>query len=130
MKVFLSYSNEDSQFAGKLAAALERHGLRVWRAESMLPGDNWADEVSRALRSSDAMVVLISPASMKSPWVLKEIEFALGSPRFSHRLVPVVIRATPDAPWILRNLEMMDANQNSVEHLATSIADRLSVSMS
>ena len=71
-----------------------------------LPGENVSAVLGRALDRADAVIVLVSPAAMKSPAVRHEIQFALGQERFQNRLIPVLAKQTPadDIPWILRTL--------------------------
>jgi hypothetical protein len=44
-----------------------------------VPGDDWHHAIKDALGKSDAMVVLVTAASMESRGVRSEIDFALGS---------------------------------------------------
>ena len=70
-----------------------------------MPGDNAASEISDALEGSDAVIVLVAPESMRSAWVRQEINFALGSPRYAGRLIPVLVKPTDEIPWILQKLD-------------------------
>jgi hypothetical protein len=106
MNVFISHSSEDADWARKLTARLKRAGLKVWDASQVSAGDNWALEIGKALEKSDAMIVLISPASAKSLTVQKEIEYALTTERFQDRLIPVVVKPTSKFPWILHRMHM------------------------
>jgi TIR domain len=125
MRVFLSYDRADKAFARALSSELARRGLSVWRGEEeALPGDNWALQVGEALKKSKAMVVLVSPESMRSNWVRREIEYALGDLRYEGRLFPVLVRPTDDVPWILRELNMLSARQGAAK-ISESIADAL-----
>ena len=55
---------------------------QVWDPEvNVLPGDNWAAQVGRALEESDAMVVLLTSNSVSSPHVKADMSYALGSRR-------------------------------------------------
>jgi hypothetical protein len=113
MKVFLSYAHKDSSLAGKIASALESKGFDVWNAETeVLPGDNFAEKISDALKDSDAMVVLLSPASLESNYVQWEIEYALGNKSYKQRVIPVLVGSeenisSESIPWILRKLQMI-----------------------
>ena len=108
MKVFLSYAERDEKLAQPIRTELEKGGFKVWDASVKLaPGDNWALELGKALREADAMVVLLSPAALASEHVKREIEYALGEPRFKGRLVPVVVRAVKEIPWILETLNVL-----------------------
>lgn len=99
MRIFISHSTEDSDAAGELATAIASRGHDV------LARDSGNDPLRRA----DAMVVLVSPRAAASPFVRREIEFALGTPRFAERLIPVILGSTADAPWILRKLPSFSA---------------------
>ena len=116
MRVFLSYSPADKRFAKQLAAELPQRGCEVLdpRAE-LFPGDNWAEQIGQALKQSRAMVVLLSPDSVKSDSVRREIAYALGNANYAGRLFPVLLRPTEDVPWILRRLQLIHAKDNPAE---------------
>jgi hypothetical protein len=113
MRVFISYTHEDKELAGRIAHGLQREGLDVWYGETeLLPGDNFAQKMSEALESSDAMVVVITPDALQSPWVRREIEFALGNIAYRGRVIPVLAGRMEEVgeeqvPWILRKLQMV-----------------------
>lgn len=125
MKVFISHTHSDQGLAHKVAAILEQAGLEVWDAtREILPGDNWAQEVSNALQESQAMVVLLTPDSVRSEWARWEmrwdIEYALTRKRFRRRLIPVVagdpsVLDTDDVPWILRRQKMINLTEHENE---------------
>ena len=132
MKVFVSHSHADTQLAAQVSKALRDEGLEVWDPDlNLLPGDNWAAEVARALEESDAMVVLMTADALNSPWVRREMEYALGAKRYSNRLIPVAVgdrESIPadDIPWIVRQLpwvELEDRGQvpGGVERIADAI---------
>lgn len=114
MKVFISHAYTNDPFVRKVAAGLEEVGLEVWDAtREILPGDNWADKVARALRKSEAMVVLLTLDALRSSWVRREIEYALSEQRYRNRLIPVLVGdpdelPKEDVPWILRRLQMIN----------------------
>jgi len=125
MKIFLSHTQTDEKWAVALRSALMAAGFVVWNPDTdLLPGANWYLEVGKALERSDAMIVLISPDSVKSQAVLSEIEYALGSPQFRGRLIPVLLRPTEDIPWILRRLQLVRATKDvpeTVERIAAAL---------
>jgi hypothetical protein len=112
MKVFLSYSIKDKLWAKKIGSTLRDNGLEVWDADTeILPGDDWGHRISSALKDSDAMVVLISPDSIESQAVRREIEYALGEKSYNGRLIPVLIGpeknfTEENIPWILQHLNI------------------------
>lgn len=132
MKVFLSYALEDKTVADDLTRRLEKAGLDVWQTgRDVLPGDNAALMVGKALENADAMVVLVSPAAMKSFWVQREVEFALSKPRYENRLIPVLIRRTSHTPWIVNSRHAIKAgtdrsklSQSIIRQLQSANADK------
>ena len=80
-------------------------GFPVWDPEQeILPGSEWTSPLRKALDSASAFIVFISPEAMQSPWISREIEYALAAKHLRGRLIPVVVRPTKDAPWILQSL--------------------------
>lgn len=116
MKVFLSYAESDRQVAKEIASQLEAGGHDVWSADNALfPGENAALEAGKALDKAEAMVVLISPQAMKSVWVRREIEFALGAAQYRGRLIPVIVKPTADIPWILKKFPSVRIGKHMAE---------------
>src|SRR6266571_1841109 len=100
MQIFLSYVRSDEAFAKALSSQLTKRGLSVWSADDeVLPGDNAWLRAGEALKNSKAMVVLVSPQSMRSEHVRREIEYALGDPNYEGRVFPVQVRPTQNIPW-------------------------------
>ena len=105
INVFLSYAHSDERWARKISEQLAAAGFQVFDpADRLLSGDNWSLEIGKALDAAEAMVVLISPAAIRSPWVQREIQYALGSEKYQDRLIPVEVEPTADFPWVLRHL--------------------------
>ena len=116
MEVFVSYARQDTPIARAVARGLSDEGYKVALAEDEIaPDDNWALKIGEALERSRALVVLLSPDAVKSDHVRREIEFALTSPQFAHRIFPVMIRPTQRVPWILRTLNMLVTGPNPSE---------------
>ncbi len=125
MQVFLSYDQSDKAFAKALASELTSRGLFVWRTEEeVLPGDNIGLRVGEALKKSKAMIVLVSPNSMRSENVRREIQYALGDLSYEDRLFPVEVRPTTNIPWILRKFKTF-SGADSAAKVSDSIADAL-----
>lgn len=95
MRVFISHAGDGAELARSLAEGLRKEGLAVWLAqEEILPGDNWAEVTSQALKECQAMVVLFTPEAARSKNVLHEVGFALGSKSYRGRLLPVLLEPT------------------------------------
>ena len=113
VRVFLSYHHNDARTAAMIRKTLERARFEVWDPiGGLLPGDNLHEALATALRSAQAIVVLLSPEAIDDPSFRHEISYALGESRFDGRLVPVVIRPVPKVPWILGKLQVLDIHSD------------------
>lgn len=85
---FLSYSSTDRAFASRLYESLGTAGVRVfWDQFDVLPGDYLEGQIVEAIREHDRLIVVLTPASMASAWVKREIELAFYHKRESLILV-------------------------------------------
>lgn len=88
LKVFISYSHSDRDWARKLVEAISGAGLSVWFDETDIkPGQHLVDELEKGLRTSDAIVFLIDPDNVDGPNVFFEMGAALG---MNKTIIPVV----------------------------------------
>jgi len=124
IQVFLSYAQSDGKWARELSGHLEAAGVRVLDPlGQLLPGDNWSLEIGKALDSSQAMVVLISPAAARSSSVKREIQFALGSEKYQDRLIPVEVEPTTDFPWVLRHFQWIKGSPSQAGQRVAEILE-------
>lgn len=125
MQIFLSFAPADEAFAKALSTQLRKKDFSVWSpSEELLPGDNFWRRIGDALEESRAMVVLVSPDSMRSESVRREIEYAMGDPKFEGRLFPVEVRRTTKIPWILRKLRKFEPGESPAK-ISQAIASAL-----
>ena len=89
-RVFLSYAITDRVQAHKLRSLLsKRPNLRVFSTEMLSAGENWEPKLRDELSQCDIFLVLLSPSSVDSPWILHELgaAWALNKP-----IIPIVTR--------------------------------------
>lgn len=90
-EVFLSHSSLDRQFATTIAEVMRRHGVPVWYSQTNIVGARqWHDEIGAALQRCDWFAVILSPNSVGSMWVKRELLFALQQNRFENKIVPIL----------------------------------------
>lgn len=71
--VFLSYSSKDTDVANELVQIFIDNGLSCYMAsKSLSGGELWEEAIRRALFRSKELVVLLTPNSIKSSWVMIE----------------------------------------------------------
>jgi CheY-like chemotaxis protein len=74
----ISHASENLDQAIELAAALDEEDLNVWLASRDIAiGSNFAEEISRTISSADFLIVLLSPESLSSPHVKREVNLAI-----------------------------------------------------
>ncbi len=98
--IFISYAKEDRARAQLFAQALARQGWSVFWDRTIAAGRTWRDTIGRELEQARCVVVLWSPHSIISDWVLDEADDA----RERRVLVPVLI-ANVRPPMGSRNIQ-------------------------
>jgi hypothetical protein len=110
-EVFLSHSSRDGVFAGRLAKALSRYGVRSFVSKHSIRGaQQWHDEIGAALKRCDWFIVVLSPESVRSRWVKFELLYALRAGHLTDRIIPVLYKQC-DADllsWTLSSIEWVD----------------------
>jgi hypothetical protein len=103
--VFLSHNTADKPSARRLAHDLVLRGVRVWLDEAeLVVGDSLLQKISSAIEEMDYLAVLLSPASVRSRWVAKELELAM-SHQLKHgraKVLPIVVESC-EIPSFLRD---------------------------
>lgn len=82
--VFVSYSRSDRDYTARLVDHLQNHGLSVYWDDDIPVGDRWHPELMSKIRSSAAVVVVMSEAAAGSEHVERELHVAedAGRPIF------------------------------------------------
>jgi len=100
MRVFISYASPDLRRVRGLYRELrQKSGLDLWfDRESLVPGDDWQYEITRAIRSCDIVVICLSSRSVRRRgFAQKEIRWALKKadeqPEKTTCIIPVKLEA-------------------------------------
>jgi formylglycine-generating enzyme required for sulfatase activity len=70
--IFISYSKKHAALTEALALDLEAAGHTTWWDTSLLPGDEFPDEIKRQLDAAKAVIVIWTESSVASKWVRAE----------------------------------------------------------
>lgn len=88
--IFISYSRKDSDHALSLAEKLRADGIQVWIDQHGIIGaEKWATEIVEGIKGCSTFILLISPDSVASENVLRELSLANESRK---RILPVEIQ--------------------------------------
>lgn len=106
-RIFVSHSHQDNEFGVRLVSGLrERLGeATVWYDSSggLQGGDEWWNRIVAEITSRDVFIVIFSPDSVNSKWVIDEINIAWAlRHRIGTRIIPVLYRPCDlRADWLL-----------------------------
>jgi hypothetical protein len=90
---FISYSAKDDDFAKRIHADLQNHGVRCWFAPHDMPtGAKIWDAIDEAIKLRDKLLLILSKNSIESEWVEDEVLKASAEERDRKELVLFPIR--------------------------------------
>ena len=85
--IFISYSSKDKEKADQLSELLASAGFSVWIDRQRIDvATSWSKEIADALEECTTFIILISPRSIASVNVAKELSIAA---KLGKRIVPV-----------------------------------------
>jgi hypothetical protein len=122
--VYISYSARDRSAAHALRTALEQRGIRCWTPDrDVLPGANFADSITEAIRVSRVMVLLLTASADASAGVQREVALAssLGSVVLPIRIDDV--RPTGALAYEIGNRQWLDAFPPPFDQHLGTVAD-------
>jgi hypothetical protein len=94
--VVLTYAHDDRQVAKALAEDLAARGYQVWWDADLVAGDDYRQVILAELNSAAAIIVIWSPASVKSRFVCDEADHALSQSKLiATRTADLALSAIP-----------------------------------
>lgn len=79
--LFISYAHNDQRILEKVVSWIEGHKnnkIKLWYDNNIDGGRNWRDEISQALDSAFAMIVIVTSSSNQSIYCTYEWAYAMG----------------------------------------------------
>ncbi|MBW8875566.1 MAG: CHAT domain-containing protein [Acidobacteria bacterium] len=101
--LFISHASADDAFVTELRRALEALNLTVWvDYRNLRGGSKLAPEIAAAIEQARRFLVVLSPSTVNSPWVRREIQKALAVEQSrkaeGYRVIPLLLPGiTPGA---------------------------------
>ncbi|HYI07723.1 MAG TPA: toll/interleukin-1 receptor domain-containing protein [Thermoanaerobaculia bacterium] len=123
-QIFLSYARADNRLMREIRAQLRVESFQTWSDENLEPGTaEWQTIIERAIEESGAVIVILTPRSAQSVWVLKEIQVALTQKR---RIFPMLAEGDENTsvPAALATVQWIDVRSDrnaKVSSLANAI---------
>jgi hypothetical protein len=126
--VFISYSTEDKATADAVCATLEAQQIRCWVApRDVLPGEDYAEALIRAINESRLLVLVLSSSSNVSAHVPRELE------RAASRAIPILplriedVSPSPSLEYFIARTHWLDALTPPLEQHLGYLADTIRV---
>jgi hypothetical protein len=110
LKIFISYSHVDSEFAQTLHNDLKIIGHDPWLdSYQITPGDSIVTKVQNGLRESSFMIVVLSNSALKSKWVDEEWKEKYWDAAQDRKIKIIPVRCEEcDLPIFLRTKQYAD----------------------
>lgn len=90
---------------------MRAHGVPVWYSQTNVIGARqWHDEIGAALQRCDWFVLILSPNSVISTWVKRELLYALRQDRLENKIVPLIFQLCDyeRLSWTLSDFQMVN----------------------
>ena len=114
-KVFISHSSIDTWVARQLARYIEDLGASTFLDEADIEyGDDFEERILEAIRTSQELLVLLTPWALKRPYIWLEIGAIWGLGRrvigVLHGLSPSELVAQDGTPALLKRIDLVELN--------------------
>ncbi|MBX7528054.1 toll/interleukin-1 receptor domain-containing protein [Qipengyuania vesicularis] len=137
-RAFISYSHRDKRIANWLHSALETYRLPpkavaegkparlhpIFKDREELPAaDSLGEAIEQAIRCSDALIVLCSPAAAQSPWIAREVDLYKRI-NGDHAVFPVIVEGDPPGNFpapLLQRYENGEPTDEAAEPIAADL---------
>ena len=112
--IFLSHSTKDKDVAERIARGLEACNFPVWYDDwAIAPSESIVEKIGEGLARNDTLVVLLSPNSVGSRWVCRELSTALMAQLSGYdvTVVPILLEQC-DIPTVLGDIKYIDMSHD------------------
>jgi hypothetical protein len=109
-RVFLSHSHQDEWISAVMAEKIRAMGVEVWLDVFDLPGGApIKEQIKEAVLACDECLILVSPASLASDWVMHEASLADAFNKWITLILLHVTEAAMPATW--KDLKLISINE-------------------
>ena len=106
ISIFISYSRTNSAFVDRLEADLQARSFHVWVDRRKLEaGQNWMDELQKAIDRCHILLIALSPEAAESKYVRMEYRYAQSQNKI---ILPLEYQTCPKVPIDLNGIQWVD----------------------
>lgn len=123
--IFISHATKDYELAVEFSKLFEKKNIKSFVANiDILPGTDWYEQLRGEIYKSDELLLILSPESMRSDWVMIEVGAAWALNKI---ITPAVIYADllsapePIKKFQAQNITTSSARKKLVEVIAKRI---------
>ncbi len=123
--IFVSYGRQDVAQVSEVISALNMHGLSVWwDREELRAGELWQEQIVQGLQNAKAILAFLSDNSIKSRWVMAEVQGALKA---GAKVIPVLLSGSHmnALPVDIRHYQILDMNELNAASVIEETAQRI-----
>lgn len=126
IRVFLSHATQDREMARELSQRLRSWtGVSVHTPEDISVGQAWSRRILDRIKKSDLMMVLLTPDSVRSPWILQEMGAAWGLDK-KIAVVSTDAELASGLPFSLDKIQILKIEDLSDPEIVSSLVQELS----
>lgn len=124
-KIFISHSTKDAMFINYLKRELLKE-FNVW-VNDISPGEKISNSIKEGIRSSDFLIIVLSPNSINSNWVQGELAYALELEKKGEieNVIPLLIQECEIPLQIESRLRLDFSDPNSFDIKIKDLIDFL-----
>ena len=128
--LFVSYASDDLERVIPVVDAVRKElkfravPIEVWMDLSILkPGESWPAEISAALEASVGVLFFVSPRSLRSEWIRREIAIATTST--DRLLIPIILHRDLEVPFHMIRYQAFDLSGRPTDERIMSAASEV-----
>jgi TIR domain len=106
--IFISYARKDAEAANRLVTTLAKAGYEAWIDREISGGELWKKRIVEAIEQAKAFLILLSPNSVASDNVRKELDIAENRKKLILPLVIAAMKIPPEMEYSLAGLQRID----------------------
>ncbi len=113
--IFISYAHKNMLTAQIITQNLIQTGVPIWMDRmKLIGGSAWLNEIQKGIENAQAVLLIVTPDSMKSKTVQQEYAYAiqLGKP-----IIPVLAKNTSNIPDELKKFQFVDFRKHVYDAL-------------